>query len=209
MGDNVDIVNQIKEQVKREVDTNQVDELIKNNATEFEHKGVTYKVGLPSFSDKQKAYEVKVEKFTELLQDKRYKLQADLKKIWMERGIDIDAITAKINTLEGRKADLDLKLGALLKDKAPEEDCKALRDEIQAIKLEQYDLSIEKTDYLQYSIESQVLISVYRYLTYAVTKKKIGEVWVKAWDSYQQFLEAEDELVNKVSFYVSLITGPM
>ncbi len=206
---NEDMINQVKEQIQKEINMSQVEELIKNNINEFEYKQIKYRVGTPNFIDKQKAYEVKVEKFTELLQDKRYKLQEDLKKLWLDRGINIDELTDKINNLEGQKNNLELKLGELLKNSAPDTDLVPLRDEIKAIKTEQYLLSIKKTDYLQYSIESQVAIAVYRYLTFAVAQKQDGEKWVPAWANYQDFLNEEEALVNTFSFYVSLMIGPM
>ncbi len=203
-------INKIKDQIQKDVDINQVEEMVKKNITEFVHKDVTYRVVLPTFQQKQKAYELKVERYVELLQDPKYKLQNDLKEMYLKRGINIDELTDKINALEGKKGPLEVKLGQLLHEKAPETDLTPLREEIKSIKEEQYTLSMRKTDFLQYSIESQVLIQVYRYLTFASTQKKVGETWVSAWDTYEDFLGSNDEnLITLVSFYVSLMVGPV
>ncbi len=200
-------VGEVKEILSESINMNKVEELIKSNITEFEYKGETYKTRLPSFKEKQKAYDMKVIKFTELLADEKYKLEIDLKKMYKKRGIDIDMMTAEFNTLETKKENLENQLGPLLKEGKSPEDCKELGKAIDEIKGEQYSISIKKTNFLQYSVESQVLIYVYRYLTYVVTEKKVEDKFVPAWSSYKDFENSSEELINKASFNASLLIG--
>jgi hypothetical protein len=68
-------------------------------------------------------------------------------------------------------------------------------------------LSIKKTNLLQASIESQSLLYTYQYLTFIVTQKLVNEQWVKAWETFDEFLNSPDTLVNTASFNASIIIG--
>lgn len=201
----------ITDNIEKEIDVVKVEELIKNNIGKFDYEGVEYRTRNATFKEKQEAYKRKVEKYTELLQNPKNLLEEDLRKLYKERGINIDDLTAQINTLEANKANLQFKLGQSIKENQDDSILETLKEEIDNIDREQMQISMTKTNWLQTSIESQVLIYVYQYLTYAVTEKLVKdgeeERWVKAWDNYEDFLNSDDALVNKASFQASLIIG--
>ena len=204
-------VEKINETFKEDIDLALVEDILKNNEYLFTYKDVKYKVRKPSFGEKQAAYEKKVEREIYLLEAKdengkyRYKSAEDLKKLYKNRGIDVDELDNKFLTLEQKKNDLKLKLGKGLKDKKPKNELKIYHDEIFKIDLTQKELSFKKAKLLEISIENQLDIMTYSYLTYLISEKLVDEKWVKVWNSYEEFKSSPDDIINKVSYYAVLI----
>ena len=130
-----------------------------------------------------------------------------LKEKYKKKGVDIGAMDKQVMTLETKKHQYQLKLGELLAKQAKNSDLETFRDEISKINEEQVGISIRKTNLLQYSVEQQALIYVYAYLTFLITEKYVNEIWVKAFNTYDDFLDSPEELINKASAYSTLIIG--
>jgi len=190
-------------ELKKNIDQTFVEELLANNEKEFEYKGVTYRIRRPTFKERQEAYQKRNEKFVELLKNDKYLLEEDLKKLYKQRGVDIDELDKKISLLQKQRNDLNLKLGKALEEKKSEPELKIYRDEIEKINEQIELLSIKKTNLLEYSIERQTFIFLYTYLTYLITEKKENNTWVKAWNSFEEFQNCSEDLVNLVSFYAA------
>lgn len=207
---NEETAKKIKDEIQKSIDLNKVEDLVKKSEIEFEYKKVNYRVRQPTFKEKQEAYQQRIKKYTELLQNDEFMLEEDLKAQYKKRGIDIDKMTSEINQLETDKSNFKFKLGKLLKEKkGTEKDKQALTKEIEDITSRQQLISIKKTNLLQFSIESQSLIYVYSYITYLITEKKVEDKWVKAFGSYEKFTNSLDELVNRASWYASLVMGQL
>lgn len=201
-------VAKIKEDLKKSIDLSKIEEFISKNEIEFFHDGIKYKVRKPTYKEKQQAYQQQVEKTMELLDNDAYLMEEVLKEKYKKKGIDVDKITQQMTVLEVKKADYQLKLGKLLKEKAKEKDLQTYRDEITKIQEEQVMLSIKKTNLLQYSVEHQTLIYVYSFITYLITEKETDEgKWVKAFKSYEDFANSSEDLINEASAKASLIVG--
>jgi hypothetical protein len=99
-----------------------------------------------------------------------------------------------------------LKLGEYIKNSKPDSDLKTLRDEIAEIISEQQELTIRKTNLLETSIEMQILMYMYTYLAFITTEKKEGENWIRVWNTWEEFEKADNELMDRVIFYTSLIS---
>jgi len=209
------LVEQAKQKLLADMNLDKVEEMLQQNSIEFDIGKQQYRVRKPTFQEKREAYTVKVEKFNELLNDSKYELEDTLKEKYKKRGINVDDLTARIQNLEGKKNEFQLKLGRLLEAKASEPELKTLKDEIERIVDDQYMISIKKTNLMQFSIESQIMIFAYQFLTCAVTEKLIpgaeGEegTWVKAWKSFDDFTQADERLVNIASFNASLLAGQL
>jgi hypothetical protein len=218
-------IEEIKKQISDIVDLNNVEELIKNNEIEFINNDVRYRVKKPTFQQKKDAYNKKIEKFTKLLDEvdeegkPKYKLEDDLKKSYLKRNINIDDMNVVGIGLSRKRDDLLFKLGEALKNKAPDNELSEFKNEIQAINNKINTIVIEKTKLLEFSIENQCLIHLYTYLTYLITEKYIqgkdlGEGnkeadigWVKAWNSWEEFQNSDEMLLNQASYYTTLIGG--
>jgi len=200
-------IEEIKKKLTEVLDLTEMEELVKSNEKIFEDNGITYKVRKPTYKEKQEVYQKRVERFTELLNNEKYSLELDLKKMYLKRGIDIDEMSSKMSKKIKRRDELMLQLGELVKNSASEDDLKKLKTEIQEIQEEIKLISINKTSLLEFSIENQVLIHTYSYLTYLVSEKKEGDSWVKVWKSFDDFQNDSTTIGNKLAYYVTLISS--
>jgi len=197
-------VDSIQTQIEKAMDKDFIEDVTKNNTNEFIHNNIKYRVMKPTYEQKQEVYKERVRKFTQLLKDPSYALEKDLKKQYLLRDIDIDAMTKAIANLEVRKNAVQMKLGELLEKDGSDIDCQALKKEIESIQEEQRRVIIEKQDLLEFSIENQVILHIYNYLTYTITEKQEGNSWVKAFRSFDDFMKSEEVLINKLAFIVTV-----
>lgn len=183
-----------------------VEDVLSNNEYEFKYKDVDYKVVKPSFKQKQEVYRKKSEKFSSLLKNKELLLEKDLIAQFKERGININEFDDKIAVLEQEKNSLKEKLGKALAIGAPESDLKTFKDEIIKIINEQTSLTVQKFSYLQFSLENQLKMFAYTYVTILITFVKKDDKWVRIWNTFEEFEAYEDEdFINSISFYTGMI----
>jgi hypothetical protein len=202
----------IKKEIIEDLDVEKTKELLKNNTFEFQYKDIKYRVRKPTYGEKKEAYEKRGEKHNQLLTIKnedgnyRYKTISQLKKLYKERGdVDIDDLENRFTVLERQKEKYQLRLGEALKRKASDKDLELFRDELKKILIQQQTLTFEKTKLLEYSIENQLDVYTYTYLTYLVAEVYKDDKWVKLWNSWEEFENTPEDIVNEISFYAVLI----
>jgi len=200
-------IEEIRKKITDILDLGEIEELLKTNEKIFEYNGVTYRVRKPNFKEKQEAYQKRIEKFTELLKNEKYSLEEDLKQSYKKRGIDIDVISQEMYDKIKKRDELMIQLGELIKNGAPDSDLQKFKIEVQSLNTEIQLLSIRKTSLLEFSIENQVLIYTYSYLTLLLSEKKEGENWVRVWKTFDEFQSDTSAAVNRLSYYVTLITS--
>lgn len=186
---------------------NEIADLINSNEKIFEFEGVTYKVTRPNFNQKQEVYNKKIEKYVEMLRNDKYLLTKDLKELYKKRGIDLDTIEINLKNKMKRRDDFMIKLGGEIKNNSNEETLQTLKKEIEELNTEIQVLSVEKSSLLEVSIEQQLLVFVYSYFVYLITTKKEGERWIKVWNNYDEFMNSKQALINRLSYYVTMIIG--
>jgi uncharacterized protein (DUF885 family) len=195
----------VAEEVKKATDEDFVEEMLKNNKTEFTHEGVTYRICKLNYEQKQEVYKERVKRFTALLKDRAFSLEKDLKADYLNRGIDVDGMLKKMQSLETKKEDLLLKLGEMLKKDTKEQDCEVYKKEIEKINEEQKAIALERQTLLEFSLENQVLVHMYNYTTYLASEKLVSDNWVKAFTSFDAFLKSTDDtLITKLAFLITM-----
>jgi len=194
-------------QMKELLDMSELENLISSNEQIFDVDDVTYRVTKPTYKQRQESYKKKIEKYAEFLKDKSYMLQEDLKKIYLDRGLDTDEILKLIKGKSTRRDSLMVQLGESLAHNAPDTELESIRDEIKFLNEEIQQLSIKHTMLFEVSLEQQVMISTISYLTFLLLEKKDGENWVRAWDKYEDFENAKEKLINRSTYYVTLMSG--
>lgn len=204
-------IEEVKKQVNDVLDLTKIDELIKKNEIEFELDGQKYRIKKPDFKQKQEAYQKRIEKFTELLGNEKYLLEDALKKMYLKRGIDIDGMLKKTVQLQKERDGFSIKLGELIANKGSESEMEQYKLEIEKINKEIQEFSMKRTALLEFSIENQVLIYTYSYLTSVITEKlvKDGDVekWVRVWNSLEEFQQDKEKVSNRISYYAAFIIG--
>jgi len=190
-----------------------VENLLENNEMEFDVRDKKYRIKKLSFKQKQELAQKRIKKYNTLLQEKDdkgsfiHKTESELIELYKERGIDIDGMVKKFGVLEIKKQDYYLKLGELIKNKVPEQELEPFRKEIEKIKAEQRELSVKKTTLLDGTLEIQLLVFIYSYIAFLVTEIKVGDKWEKAFKTYKDFENTENQLIDEIIYYVSLMTG--
>ena len=200
--DKIDI---IRNQINKNMDSALLEKALQNNILEFDYEGVKYRVVVPSYEQKQNANNKRLSKYMELLRNPDLVMEGELRKLYKQKGIDIDEMDKQFAALNKKKEGYLFKLGEGLKEKKDDTGLKIYREEIEKIVAQQQEISIRKTTLLEYSIEHQIMIYVYSYLTYLVTERKVKDKWEPVWKSYEEFIQDKTNLVNKVTFYASLL----
>lgn len=204
-------LEEVKQKAKEVMEKIDVEKVLDNNSVEFEYKGTTYKVRKPTYKEREEVNLKRAEKHSYLLTAKnedgsfKYLSEKDLIKIYRDRGIDIEGLDKKIDLLRQREKDYLLKLGKGLKEKSNEAGLDSYRKEIESLRERINEIVLEKTNLMSCSIEQQVLLFAYSYFSYLITEKKVDGKFVKAWNTYEDYLNEEEDLTNLVTSYVSLL----
>lgn len=203
-----DGVEEVKKQMTDIMNSIEVENLINRNEVIFSFDGSQYKVRKPSFREKQEAFQQKLKKYTSLLTDDSFMLEEALITIYKKKGINIDAITEKIQQTYTDKNNLMLKLGEALKDSSSDKETETYKNEIEELDDKMQLLTIEKTNLLGASIEHQTMIFYFTYLAYVSTEKQgKKDKWEKAWKTFEEYENSDSGLVDKACYYTSLIAG--
>jgi len=203
-------MSKLLEDLQRGIENNIIEEAVRDNKVTFDYKDNKYRVHRPSFKDKQDAYKEKGRKHVEFLKSGEYETEENLKKILKTRGVDIDEIDTKVNDLMLKRNDIFMKMGEMIKDNREDKDLLPFKDEIEKINSEIGALGIKKYQYLEYTLENQINVYSYLYMTYLVGEKMVideatkEEKYIKCWNSYSEFEKENEELVNKCALYTSL-----
>uniref|UniRef100_A0A6M3K6R6 Uncharacterized protein n=1 Tax=viral metagenome TaxID=1070528 RepID=A0A6M3K6R6_9ZZZZ len=186
---------------------NEIADLVKSNEKIFEVNNISYRIKKPSYKQRQEVYKKKMEKYIDFLKDEKYLLEKDLKILYSKRGIDIDKMNIELENKMRRRDEMMIKLGEAIKNKSGDNDLQILKREIESMNDEIQILAVEKSNLLDPSIEKQVSIFIYSYFTFVLAEKKDGENWLKVWNTYEDYENGEQELINRFSFYTTMMIG--
>ncbi len=200
-----EVIKQMKDLFQDNEDFMLAEQAIINNMIEFEYEGQKYRVRKASYADKQEANKRRIKRFMELLKDKTFLLEKDLRKLYKEREIDIDLLEKQILEFEQQKSVLRLKLGQAIKEGKGLPELEQFKKEILDLNSQSENLMTQKNQLLEFSIENQVTIDLYSYLIYAVSEKFDGASWVKVWSSMDEFMASSPALVTAITKYASLL----
>ena len=182
-------------------ETTKMENLVKDNKIEFVVEGVTYRVRKPSFTERQEADTSRRKKYLEFINDASYFFKRQWIDKYKAKGIDITAMEQKIKSYQGEIEQLLLRLATAVEPK----DVETLKKEIYAIRDEQFSLSIEVTDLLAHCIENQLVVYTNAYTTYMVLETKVGEDWKKVYNTYDEFMKSDSEVINQAFLYINYL----
>jgi len=212
----IDKINEMHNSITKLINSTAIEQAIQSNELNFTFDNVQYKVKRPTFALRQEVYKKQAHKYTELIKDKNFLFEDDLKRIYKDRGMDIDGLVKEIDDMEKRKNEMLYKLGEDIKNQKAEVELERTKKEIEEFTSKQQKLIIRKSSLFENTIETQIQLYIYSYMTYLITDRFVpgkeieeGKVeagtWVKAWDSYESFTSSAERLVNTVLFYASLL----
>jgi hypothetical protein len=211
----------VAEEIVKEMEENfqlsKIEELIKDNAIQFDYNEKKYRVRLLTMSEKDELDSLRRKKFNSMLQEKDekgnyvYLKESALIKLLKERGdVDIEAIEDKINKLNAEAVNLQLRLGEAISKNDNELVLNTYKDQIEEIlKHKIPSLRTEKNLCLGFSLENALLSFVSQVITYLSSEVLEEDKWVKVYKSFKEFQENNDEtLMNQLAMY-SMVLQPM
>ena len=183
-------------------ETVKMENVIKDNKIVFTSGGKSFRVRKPTLSEQQEIDSIRRKKYMELVRDDSFMFRKQWVEIYKKKGIDLNKMDDDIKRIQDDLRSLLLRLAKTAEPKA----VKLLLAEAKKTKNKLYELSIEKTDLLVYSIEDQLTIHVNSYTTYVVLERNEGGKWTKSFKSYEDFEKSEnDDLVGKSFYFINTL----
>jgi hypothetical protein len=207
----------LEDKLKSTMDEDLIQQALTKNQIEFKYNNKEYRLRKLNSLERQELYQKRMDKYMELLQVKdehgvfKFKSEDELKKIYKERGIDIEGMVTQMLVLETKKKEYMKKIGEGLSTEngklpAPDKDIAIFKNEIELLNEQIREISVKKNSLLEFSLETQTFIYVVSYITFLGTEEKEGDNWKKVWTSYNDFINGDEGLVNKASFYTTILT---
>jgi hypothetical protein len=169
-----------------------LEQMIKDNISEFVHCDKHYRVRKPTSNEKEAANKERMIKYFSMLKDSNYMFKKDLIELYKTKNIDIDYFDKEIKNLALREKDYLHRLHGNENLK----DIEFLESEINKIQIKQQELYLEKDELLKYCIEQQLDDFLKFYLIYLVLEVKIGEKWERVYNSFNLFMDSTDEFLQ-------------
>ena len=194
----VDAENIVKS-MDEDINLKRVEEFIKDNKITFDYEGKQYRVKMLNLREKEELDILRRKKFSQLLQAKDdqnnyvYLLEKDLIKVLKDRGMNIDEIDDELKKLDSEFSRIQLELGESLSKNEGEAILKTYEDNIKEIISQKQILSTQKNLLLTYSLENCLENYVYQVITFLSLEKLEDELWIKAFDTLEDFQNYKDE----------------
>ena len=199
-GTRKELAKKINTKIKNLNDVEKLEHLVKDNKIEFEIDKVTYRVRKSNYKESEKVRQQRNVKKIELLEHPKYKLRDELIRLYRRNGKDIKEMERIIKSFPSKIESIQERLATTTAPK----DIDLLEDEIKKLEERQLELILEKNECLECCIENQITDYANLYTIYLVLEKNVNEKWVKAFKSYEEFLE-NDEVIIQGSTYLSLL----
>ena len=180
----------------------EVEKMVKDNKIEFEMDNIVFRVRKPTYEEQSELEKFRRMKYLEYLQDKSMMFRKQWAELYKEKGIDINDYDKKMFDIQGQIDDLMIRLAQT----SNEQDVETLKTDIMKLKSEQAMLNIEKTDFLSYSIEDQLMIAVNSYYTYLVLEVQKEDKWERLFTNYEDFKKSDkSKIINKAFYFVNYL----
>ena len=197
-----------------DINLKRVEEFIKDNKITFDYEGKQYRVKMLNLREKEELDILRRKKFSQLLQAKDdqnnyvYLLEKDLIKVLKDRGMNIDEIDDDLKKLDSEFSRIQLELGESLSKNEGEAILKTYEDNIQTIISQKQVLSTQRNLLLTYSLENCLENYVYQVITFLSLEKLEDELWIKAFDTLEDFQNYKDENLIIKAGQFSLLLQP-
>lgn len=166
-------------------------ELVRDNVTEFSYKTKLYRVHRPLSWEKDEIKNQRTIKYTEFLENPKYRFKKQLVMMLAEKGVDVMAMEREAQKLFNEEKNLLKRLAQT----TTEPDITTLKKDIEDVRVSQEENFIEREGLLQYCIEKQLEDHCRFYLLYLVLETKNGDTWEKVYKTYKDFQNADDDIM--------------
>ncbi len=179
----------------------ELENIVKDNCIKFKINNDEYRLRKPNADEGEQIGTLRRKKYMELVKDDSYLFTKQWIEIYKKKGVNIEKMEQDIKNLEAKIKELLIRLAQLTSN----EDIEKIKNEVIKLKEQMYDLSIERTDYLGYSIEEQINIYATAYTCYLILEKKTDDKWVRAFANYDAFKDNNTILTTRALYYVNYL----
>lgn len=205
-----DIKNQVRETEARNLlaimkdleQTADIENMLKDNIIVFKIREENYRVRKPTSIEQLEVEEFRRKKYLDLIKDSTYMFRKQWIEIYKEKGIDIDKMDHEMVEIQNDINQLFLRLAKT----ESKNDIEKLKTDIINKKKRQAEISVEKSNLLNYSIEDQLLVAINSFYSFVVLEKVSENQWTKVFKTHKEFMESNDtELINKTFYYINFL----
>lgn len=197
-----EIIKKASERLELTRNTSIYEELLKDNIISFKVKDKKYRVRRLTLFEKQELLQKKAEKFGELINKPNWKFREQITEEVKKKGFDIDKIDKEVVRLQ---VEIDNLLETLAKI-SEETKIQTLKNQINTLSYKQAQISQQKTNLFQFSIEDYLEFYVKSYFGYLVTEIENEDKWIKAFKSYEEFLNSNEfEVIKYIATYIDYL----
>lgn len=197
-----DIVTKVAEKIGELDQLEVIEEMLQRGVYEFSLSDKQYRVKKPSHQERMAIQKKRRDTYAKMVQDDSYMFEDQWKKVYKEKGIDLDNMDGELVFLQKEHDNALLRLSKT--DKVP--DVKTLEKQIIDIRTKQAELMERKSELLQYSIENSLNEEINSYSLYLLLELKDGDVWKRVYKTYEDFLASNNEnLILKGAYYLTLL----
>jgi gas vesicle protein len=199
----IESIRELTKQLKEMDELTNMENLIKDNVIKFKFEDINYKIRKPSPQEKRETNEKRMKKYVELLKDDKYMLKEQWIEVYKKKGINIREMDEKLIKLQNEYEKLYLQLAKVNNEN--KEEIERLKNEIVNIKEQQTEISFRKSELLQYSLEDVLEEYVQTYLGFLLLEKKDGDKYIRAFESYDNFMNQDEKLFVRVMNFLSVL----
>ncbi len=196
-------IKALTKELKEIEELTEMENLIKDNVIKFKFENVNYSIRKADAQEKRETNEKRMKKYVELLKDDNYMLKEQWIEVYKKKGVNIREIDEKLIKLQNEHEKLLLQLAKV--DNEEKERIEDLKNDIVNIEEEQTAISFKKSELLQYSLEDILEEYVQTYLGYLVLEKKDGDNYIRAFKSYDDFMNMDDKLLARVLYFLNVL----
>lgn len=195
--------NKVAEQISYINELSKLEGTVKDNKVYFEVKDKKYRVRKPTERENQEIRKIRSKKFIELIKSDDYVLKEQLMELYKAKGIDIIAMENEIKELGLKIEDIQVNLNDT-KDKIRIKD---LKYQIKELEKERVKIATRISELLEPCVENELREFCDMYVVYlSLEKESEDSKWIKCFDSYDDFLNSDnEELVLKATANISLL----
>jgi len=184
--------------IKEEGNLLEAQDLVADNQIEFDHNDKKYRVRLLNRKEREELNRLRLQKFGQLITNKDVLLEADLIKVYKERGIDIEKIDEEIKRLDAELLNTRIQLGEALSKNNSESALKGYGEAIDTILEQKQTYMLQKTQMLTMSLENQLLSYVAELITYLTLDVFENDKWARLFKNYDEYMNyKDDKLIDK------------
>jgi hypothetical protein len=198
--DRLEDAQKIVEEMTKDKDLTEAEEMIHNNKITFSYNEKKYRVHLLDSSDREELDVLRRKKFNSMLQEKDdkgnyvYLSSKKLIKVLKERDdIDIEKSLEELKKISSEIFDLQKKLGESESQNEGETILKNYHDKIAELLIRQSIIETQNTLLLSFSLENVLEEYVYKIITYLSSETLEEGIWKKLFASIEEFEKYKDE----------------